>query len=187
MLELEGLLNAQDVVVVVVDIQEKLFPHIHEGERVAETARKVIEFSKRLDLPLVVTEQYPQGLGCTLPILQDVLGAFYQPIPKTAFSCLGEQAFVDAVEATEASTLVLLGIETHICVLQTALTALVSGNWDVMILADAVGSRTPEAHRLGLTRAQDEGAIIANAEMFFYEILQEAKTEDHKKVFDLLK
>ncbi|MCC6157919.1 MAG: isochorismatase family protein [Deltaproteobacteria bacterium] len=187
MLELEGLVPREDVAVVVVDIQEKLFGFIHEKERVLENSKKVIEFCQRIGLQTFVTEQYPKGLGVTLPELQQTLGANYTPIPKTAFSCLGEPAFMEALEGTEASTLVLLGIETHICVLQTAITALASGNWDVMILSDAVGSRTVENHRLGLDRARDEGAIIASSEMFFYEILQEAKTEDHKKVFDLLK
>ncbi len=187
MLELEGLVPREDVAVVVVDIQEKLFGFIHEKERVLENSKKVIEFCRRIGLPLYVTEQYPKGLGATLPEIQQALGADYKPIPKTAFSCLGEPAFMEALEGSEASTLVLFGIETHICVLQTAITALASGNWDVMIVSDAVGSRTAENHRLGLDRARDEGAIIASSEMFFYEILQEAKTDDHKKVFDLLK
>lgn len=191
---MNGLIPREDVVLVVVDIQEKLFPAIADKDSVLETGVKVIDFCRRLDIPILVTEQYPQGLGPTLPQVVDVLGDAYRPIPKTAFSCLGEPAFVEALRALERNWLVVIGIETHVCVSQTALTALnffiddaTNLDFGVAVIDDAVGARTAAYHRTGLERMRDEGAIITCADAFYYETLVAAKTDDHKKVFDLLK
>lgn len=175
------------VAVAVIDMQEKLFPFIHNKEELAKKVQKTVAFCRRLKIPLIVTEQYPKGLGATLPDIVQALGDSYKPLTKTVFSCFALPEFVAAVERTEAETVVLVGIETHICVMQSALTGLSWGAHDIVVLADCVGSRTEGNHRLGLDRMRDEGVIISSMEMFFYEILGEAKTEEHKLVFDLLK
>ncbi|MCZ7581935.1 MAG: isochorismatase family protein [Deltaproteobacteria bacterium] len=187
MVELEGLLPRDNVVVVLVDIQEKLFPHIDGNEALLTNAQKLVNFCQRLNIPMIVTEQYPKGLGVTLPALQEVLAGAYQPITKTVFSCFGAPEFIEALDAVDADTVVLAGIETHICVLQTALVGVGSEDYDMVVLADCVGSRRRMDHDLGLHRMRDEGAGIATMEMFFYEMLGAAKTEEHKAVFDLLK
>ncbi len=185
-MELEGLLPRATTALVVVDIQEKLFPRVQGNEAVLANCVKVIEFCKRLDIPILVTEQYPKGLGTTLPQIKTALGDKYRPIPKTAFSCFGEPEFVNALEDLEVDSVVLIGIETHVCVLQTALVGM-SSDYDVLVLADCVSSRDALNHDLGLRRLSDEGTVVGTAEMFFYEMLTEAKTEDHQAVFDLLK
>jgi len=187
MLEIEGLIPRASVVVVVVDVQEKLFRYILDKDNIQANLVKLIDFCRRLDIPLIVTEQYPKGLGTTIPEMQEALGPEYRPYAKTVFSCFGSEEFVDALEESGADTMILVGIETHICVMQTALTALSSESYDVVVLADCVGTRSEQNHQLGLKRMRDEGAVISSMEMFFYEMLQEAKTEDHERVFDLLK
>ncbi len=187
MQEFEATTPMDHVAVVIVDIQEKLFEHIFNKEEILTNVSKVISFCKRLGVPLFVTEQYPQGLGETLPALRELLASDYRPIPKTVFSCYGAPDFVHALDESEVETVVLVGIETHICVMQTALSGLAYGAHDMIVLADCVGSRVDLNHGLGLDRMRDEGVIISSMEMFFYELLGEAKTAEHKLVFDLLK
>ena len=191
---MDGLIGREEAALVVIDVQEKLFPAIYNKEKVLKNCEKVIVFCRRLGIPIIVTEQYPKGLGLTLPGVQSALGESYQPIPKTAFSCFGEPKFVEAVQGLQREWLILVGIETHVCVAQTALTGLsfLGGesediDLNICVLNDCVGARTELYHRTGLDRMRDEGAIISVSDAFFYEMLVQAKTEDHKKVFDLLK
>jgi nicotinamidase-related amidase len=185
-MELEGLIPRESTALVVVDIQEKLYPHINGKEKVLANAVKVIDFCRRLEIPIVVTEQYPKGLGGTLPEVKEALGEDYRPIPKTAFSCFGEPEFTAAVADLEVETLVIIGIETHVCITQTALVGAAS-DYDILVLADCVGARSEFNHNAGLGRLRDEAVLVGSFEMFFYEMLVEAKTEDHQAVFDLLK
>jgi len=184
---LEGLLQREDTALVVVDIQEKLFPKVINHQLVLDRCLKTIEFCKRLNIPIIVSEQYPSGLGLTLPAVQDTLGAEYKPIAKTAFSCFGEPAFVEAVEELEVASLVLIGVETHVCVAQTALVGMHGHDLEMVVLADCVSSRDAYNTDVGLRRIDEEGGIISSMEMFFYEMLVRAKTEEHQAVFDLLK
>jgi nicotinamidase-related amidase len=191
---MNGLIPRDDTVLVVVDIQEKLFPAIADKEAILANSLKVIEFANRLEIPILVTEQYPSGLGATLPEVQKALGQAYAPIAKTAFSCFGEPTFVDALKELDRGWIVLIGIETHVCVAQTALAGMNffiddSDDYDfsVSVLADCVSARTKQFHDVGIERMRDEGVAVSTSDAFFYEMLVEAKTDDHKKVFDLLK
>lgn len=186
-MELEGLLSRESLALVVVDIQEKLFPRTHEHEQVLERCLKVIEFCRLLEIPIVVTEQYPKGLGQTLPAVQDALGKYYKPIAKTAFSCFGEPHFTEAIDELDVDVLALIGVETHVCVAQTALVGMVAYDYEMVVLADCVTSREPRNIDIGLQRVREEGGVISSMEMFFYEMLVAAKTKDHKLVFDVLK
>lgn len=193
-----GLIPREESALVVIDIQEKLFPAIFNKEKILANSIKVIDFCNRLNIPIVVTEQYPKGLGATLPEVQQVLGDAYDPVPKTAFSCFGEARFVEKVMQLGRPWLILIGIETHVCVAQTAIHAINFFHEPVRddeedvefspgLLSDCVGSRTEEFYLAGQARIRDEGTTISTSDAFFYEMLVEAKTEDHKKVFDLLK
>jgi len=190
---MNGLMLRDETVLVVIDIQEKLFPAIFNQKMVLDNSHKVIRFARLLDIPILVTEQYPKGLGTTLPSVRLALGDAYKPIPKTAFSCFGEPAFVEALKATGRRNVVLLGIETHVCVSQTAITGFYAAvddpdfELDMCVLADCVGSRNPTDHAFALDRMRIEDVIVTTKDAFFYEMLLEAKTEDHKKVFELLK
>jgi len=184
-MEHEALLHDESTALVVVDIQEKLLPHVLNYQDIVKNAAKIIEFCKILEIPIIVTEQYPKGLGVTVPEIQKALGEDYRPIEKTAFSCFGEEMFVEALDEAEVDTLVVIGIESHVCVLQTALVGL--DTHDIHVLADCVGSRISLDHSLALKRMRDEGVVVSTAETFMYETLKEAKTADHKAVFHLLK
>jgi len=180
-----ALLNRESTALIVIDIQEKLFPHVINREKLEANICKVIEFCKLIDIPILVTEQYPQGLGITVPKVREALGTAYKPIPKTAFSCFGEERFYEALEVLSVDWIILIGIETHICVGQTALEGL--DTHDVHILADCVSARNELDHQVALSRLAQDGAVVSTAEMFFYEILRKAKTPEHKAVFHLLK
>jgi nicotinamidase-related amidase len=188
-----GLIPREETALVVVDIQEKLFPRVEGHEKILANSLKVIEFCRRLSIPIIVTEQYPSGLGATVPEVQEALGDEYLPIAKTSFSCFGEPGFTGKVHDLDRLWLVFVGIETHVCVAQTVFGALVTVEDDSeepigpVVLADCVGSRFAFDHETGLARMRDEGAVITSSDAFFYEMLVEAKTPDHKKVFDLLK
>jgi hypothetical protein len=112
-MELEGLFTREATALVVVDLQEKLFPLVRNSKQVLDNCLKVIDFCRRLEIPILVTEQYPQGLGATLPTVKVALADEYRPIPKTAFSTFGEPEFVTAVEELEVENLALIGIETQ--------------------------------------------------------------------------
>lgn len=191
---MNGLIPRDEAVLVVIDLQEKLFPLIFNQAQVLENSLKVIEFCRRLDIPIVVTEQYPKGLGSTLTVVQEALGDAYKPIPKTTFSCFGEPEFTRTVASLGRNWLIIVGIETHVCVAQTVLTGMnlyVDDHEDfdpgMLVLADCVGSRTPLDHSIGIDRLRDEGVFISTSDAFYYEMLVEAKTDAHKKVFALLK
>ncbi len=160
----------------VVDIQEKLWPFIHGREAVLARALQAIEVAGHLELPILVTEQYVKGLGPTIPEVKAALERFgaYRPIEKLAFSCFGEPAFEAAFEGSGVETLALVGIEGHVCVMQTALEALDRGV-DVFYLAEAVGSRNPSHKEEAIARVRDAGAVVGSVEMFAFEAMRGSK------------
>jgi len=160
----------------VVDIQEKLWPFIHDKEGVLKRALQAIEIAGRLELPILVTEQYVKGLGTTIPEVRKALDAFgaYEPIEKTAFSCFGEPAFEAAFAESGIETLALVGIEGHVCVMQTALEALDRGI-DVFYLAEAVGSRDPRHKEEAVRRVVGSGAVVGSVEMFAFEAMRSSR------------
>lgn len=160
----------------VVDVQEKLWPFIHDREAVLKRTLQAIEVAGRLELPILVTEQYVKGLGPTIPEVRKALEAFdaYKPIEKLAFSCFGEAAFAAAFEGSGIETLALVGIEGHVCVMQTALEALDRGV-DVFYVAEAIGSRDPSHKAEAVARVRDAGAVIGSVEMFAFEAMRGSK------------
>jgi nicotinamidase-related amidase len=160
----------------VVDVQEKLWPFIHNKEAVLKRTLQAIEVAGHLELPILVTEQYVKGLGPTIPEVRAALERFaaYQPIEKTAFSCFGEPAFETAFAESGIETLALVGIEGHVCVMQTALAAL-DREIDVFYLAEAVGSRDPRHKEEALRRVLHCGAVVGSVEMFAFEAMRTSK------------
>jgi len=176
-----GLLHPLQSTLVVVDVQERLMPVIHEAERVFANVNRLIAGAVQLGVNTLVTEQYPKGLGhtCREILLQD------QPVlEKMSFSCLQDEAFLNQLPAEHK--LVLCGVEAHICVLKTALDALSKGR-EVHVVADAVSSRTPENHRLALERLRQSGAFIASTEMVLFQWLDYAGTDDFRAISRLIK
>ncbi|MDD5305797.1 MAG: isochorismatase family protein [Deltaproteobacteria bacterium] len=171
-----NLYDPKTAALLVVDIQDKLWPSISGREEVLKGSLQAIEVAGHMGLPILVTEQYVKGLGPTIPEVRAALDAFgaYRPIEKVAFSCFGEPAFAAAVEKLETKTLILVGIEGHVCVMQTALDALDRGIMPFYV-AEAVGSRNPEHKAEAVFRVRRSGGVIGSVEMFAFEGLRGSK------------
>lgn len=178
-------LKKEDTAVLVVDYQEKLMPAMHNKEEFIARTRILLQGLTAMNIPIIVSEQYPKGLGSTVPEIKEVLGVA-PVLPKTTFSCLDDQAIRTAIEATECGTVLICGAETHICVLQSAIDLVESGK-NVMIVADCVGSRFPHDMEVGLRRAEEEGVRISTAEAVLFELLGKAGGPEFKIVSKLIK
>lgn len=170
---------------VVVDIQERFVPVIHELPRVIQNSLRLINGAVILHVPIFATEQYRKGLGATVPEVVSAIPDF-APMEKTAFSCCGAPGFVEALRAKGVQDVILCGIEAHVCVSQTCLGLLEAG-FRPFVVADAISSRTPENHRLGIERMRDAGAAIVSTEMILFELLERAGTDEFKRVQALVK
>lgn len=181
-----NILNHQTAVLVVVDIQEAFREAVPEFELVAqETARAVSGF-QILGLPIVITEQYPKGLGRTATEILEVLPEDFAVVEKTAFSSCGARAFTDVLNDLGAKQIVLAGLETHICVNQTA-HDLLAENFEVHVLNDCVASRTFANKEIGLKKMHQSGAIPSCVEMALFELMRDAKNEHFKAIQKLVK
>lgn len=178
-------INRAKAGLVVVDIQEKFVPVIHELSRVIRNSLRLINGAAILRMPVFATEQYRKGLGATVPEIASAIPDF-APMEKTVFSCCGAPGFVEALRAREVQDILLCGIETHVCVAQTCLDLLEAG-FRPFVVADAISSRTPENHRLGVERMRDAGAVIVSTEMILFELLERAGTEEFKRIQGLVK
>jgi len=176
------LLDRGEAVLVAIDVQDKLLPAIEGGEAVLASIVKLVRLAEIVGLPIIVTEQLK--LGDTVPEIRAVLPDM-QPIGKVAFSCFGSEEFAQAVRELGRRTLVLTGIEAHICVAQTALAAL--GDYGVHVVSDAVGSRSRHNWKVALRRMEQAGATITSTEMLMYELLREAGTDEFRAVLRLVK
>ena len=170
---------------VVVDIQERLLPAIFERERVVQNAVRLIQGAAALSVPLFVTEQYPKGLGATVPEVASAVAGF-APISKLAFSACRAAGFVAALKGKKVSDVLLCGIEAHVCVSQTCLD-LLSDGFRVFVVSDATSSRTPENYRIGVERMRSAGAVVVSTEMALFELLERAGTEEFKQILALVK
>jgi nicotinamidase-related amidase len=180
-------LEADRCALVAVDIQEKLLPPIHEKERLLRNASLLIRLAKILDLPVLVTTQYAKGLGDVVPEIAELLPESAR-MDKTEFSCFGSDEFCGAMKALprKRNTVLLCGMETHICVMQTGLAALNRG-YLVHVASDAVGSRSEWNWKVGLERLRDAGAVISSTEMMMYELLRGSGTAAFKQLLPYLK
>lgn len=177
-----GLITGEECVLVVIDLQERLMPVIAQKEMIQLNALRVLRFSQLLDIPVVITEQ--EKLGPTLPeIATEAIGV--RPVGKVFFNCFMSKEFEHTIKQLGRKTMVLAGVEAHICIAQTALCALSS--FKVQILADAIGSRTLENRHIAIERLRQAGATITSTEMFIYEILQRAGTDKFKAALQLVK
>jgi nicotinamidase-related amidase len=180
------LITPERCALIVIDIQEKLLPQIFEKARLLRNAQLLIRLALVLDIPIVSTTQYARGLGETVPEIQSLLKK--PSIDKIAFSCFGSDAFCSAVKSIpgQQNTVLLCGMESHICVAQTALGALRQG-YLVHVASDAVSSRNEWNWNIGLERMRSAGAVISSTEMMIYELLRESGTEAFKEMLKQLK
>jgi nicotinamidase-related amidase len=178
-------LDPEHTVLVVVDLQEKLLPAIDGREGVLRNAVLLLHTARELALPVVITSQYRKGLGAVVPeVLAAAPGA--EVLDKVAFGCFGDAAFQRRLRDLERGQVLLAGIESHICVAQTALGALEQG-YAVHVASDAVGSRIDANRRVGLHRMERAGAVLSSAEMALYELLGRSDRDAFKKLLPLLR
>ena len=173
-------LDRESAVLLVIDIQERLAVAMAEREKVVANAGHLIAAAKLLGVPVVHTEQYPKGLGPTVPELRAALEPA-APVEKLTFDCCGEPTFAPALDAAGRSTVIVCGMETHICVLQTVLGLLARGV-TVHVAADAVCSRNPENARTALELLRDAGAVITCTETVMFQLLVRAGTPEFKAI-----
>ena len=179
------MLNRVSAALVVIDFQESLMSRIPAAPGIVKEAIRLIRFARLLGLPVLWTEQYPAGLGPTIPEIADELTGV-QPIEKLAFGCMAEPSFVAALQETGRTSLLITGVETHICVLQTALGAVERG-FEIWVAADAVGARKTYQHDAALHRIAASACQLVTAEMALFEILERAGTPEFKQCLPLLK
>jgi nicotinamidase-related amidase len=180
-----AILTKENTAMVVVDVQEKLLPFVIGKEEIVKNIQMLIKFAHIMDIPLILTEHYPKGLGVTVPELKEVLEE-YVPKEKVIFSCYGCLGFTEKLKELGVKTLMIAGIESHICVQQTALDAMNSG-YEVHVIADAVSSRTQGNLDIGLEKMRQFGAVISSTEMAMYEIMERADSKEFKEVLKLVK
>lgn len=180
------MLDLKRCALLVIDVQEKLFPQMWNAAALTRQVEILLQAVTTLELPLCCTEQYPQGLGPTLPGFTQLWPNPTTPIPKTAFSCCGESAFIAALQASRRDQLLVCGIESHICVYQTV-RDLLGMDYEVQVLSDATGSRSEANHQLGLERCREQGATLSSVELALFELLGDARHPAFRKVAKLIK
>ncbi|MGB8580793.1 MAG: hydrolase [Candidatus Sulfotelmatobacter sp.] len=180
-------LEADRCALLVVDIQQKLLPPIFQKEQLVRNAKLLIRASGILKIPAIVSTQYAKGLGGTVPEIASLLPET-EAIDKNLFSCFGSDVFCTSLKRLPGNrnTLLLCGMESHICVMQTALAALREG-YLVHIASDAVSSRTEWNWKIGLDRMRGAGAVISSTEMMIYELMRSSSTPAFKELLPHLK
>jgi nicotinamidase-related amidase len=179
------MLQVKNSALLVIDVQGKLAQMMYEQEQLFGNLQKMVRGAQVLGLPIIVTEQNPEGLGPTIPELAQFL-TDTPLISKMSFSCCGNSEFMQAVKALGRQQLLMTGIETHICVYQTTRELLEQG-YEVEVVTDAVSSRTLANKAIGLQRMQEAGARMTSSEMALYELLQVAEGPQFKEILKLVK
>lgn len=169
----------------IVDVQERLFPHIHNHEQLADNISILIQGLKVLGIPLLVTQQYTKGLGKTIERIQLSLGGF-SPIEKISFSCCAEPSFLQQLKSSGKKAVLIAGIESHICVQQTTID-LLDKDYTPVIIQDCISSRKENDTVVALQRMRSEGAIITTYESILFELCQYAGTDTFKSISRLVK
>ena len=179
------MITTEDTALVLVDVQGKLAQAMHNKETLFENLKRLVQGVQILGVPVLWAEQNPDGLGPTLPEIVALLPN-QKPVSKLSFSCCGNEKFMKDLKASGRKNMLVVGIETHVCVYQTA-ADLIDLQYDVQIVADAVASRTPENKQIGLEKCKDAGAGLTSTETVLFELLKEAKGERFKQIIQLVK
>lgn len=178
-------LKREDAVLVMIDFQEKLMPAMKGKEELEAAAIKLAKGCNIMGLPTLVTQQYTKGLGNTIPNIAQAMGDF-TPIEKTAFSAWGEPVFVEELKKTQKKTVILAGIECHVCVMQTALDLLEEG-YQVFLVNDCVASRNNTDKKYAQRRVAEAGGIGTTYETVLFELLKGATAPEFKEISKLVK
>jgi len=179
------ILDRKHTALLIVDVQEKINAVMMHGKLVVDSILKLIKACQTLNVPIFITEQYPKGLGPTEPqILQALQGQ--SPLQKITFSCCGSQELLEQINSQKIKQVIVTGIESHVCVQQTALD-LLAQEIQVHIPKDAVSSRKELDYQTAMERMSNAGVVLTSVEAALFELLQEAGTPEFKEVVKLIK
>lgn len=179
------ILNKSRTALIVIDVQERILKVMRNYEQVVDNINKLISGFKILQLPIFYTEQYPKGLGPTTELILNNL----QPesaIQKLTFSCFGAENLFHTLREKKLDQIVVCGIESHVCVMQTVLDLLANG-FQVNVPIDAISSRKEADYNAALMRFSDEGAIITSTESVLFELLEECRSDEFKAISKIVK
>ena len=179
------MIKTENVTLLIVDIQGKLAHAMHGKELLFKNVQTLIKGIQVLGIPILCTEQNPQGLGPTIPEIADILSDI-QPISKMSFSCCQNDRFMQALKALNRKQVLISGIEAHVCVYQTAVD-LVDLGYEVQVVTDAVSSRNMENKEIGLQKMRDYGVSLTSVEIALFEILKVAEGEPFREILKILK
>jgi nicotinamidase-related amidase len=182
----EKTLKTENTVLVVIDIQEAFRSVVEDFTPIASRSALAVKGFQTLNIPILVTEQYPKGLGRTAEEIIAVLPNDFQFIEKTTFSSFGEPNFVSELEKLKAKQVVVCGLETHICVNQTV-HDLLANNFQVHLLSDCITSRFAQDKKVGLKKMTANGAVNSCLEMALFELMQDSKHSKFKEIQQLIK
>jgi len=178
-------LKAQDCLFVQIDVQEKLFPYIANFKELEKNLLTLVKGLQLHNIPIIVNEQYKKGLGETIPSLRKIVNN-YPHYEKTTFSCCGQKEGLAAIKATRKKFIILAGIETHVCVLQTALD-LLEDCLQVVLVTDCINSRKAKDNDMAIKRLIQMGAIVTTYESLLFELTTDAKNAMFKEISKLVK
>lgn len=179
-------LQSSKTILLIVDMQEKVFASVDRGTDILQTLCKLVKGFQILNLPILISEQYPQGLGQTVEPLKTLLGNSYHPWVKSTFSCLDDSDFFNCVISLPYTQWIVTGIEAHICVLQTV-KGLLKVEKQVTVLNDAMTSRSIYDFSTSIAEMRDAGARVSCAETVLFELLKDSKHPQFKSISDLIK
>lgn len=179
-----GLLQKETTALLVIDVQERLMPVIFEQEKIFANVNKLLRGAEILSLETIITEQYPKGLGNTCKEVE--IGEGKTLIEKVCFSCMLSEPVTEQLKLTNKKSLIICGVESHICVLKTTLDAIKQG-YEVHVVADAVSSRTVENKQIAIDRMRQAGAFITSVESVLFMLLDKAGTDEFKAISKLIK
>lgn len=188
-------LKKEDAVLVGIDFQERLMPAMKGNEELEEAAVKLVKGCRILGVPAVMTQQYTKGLGPTIPAIaaaltepigEDIAAAEFQPVEKTSFSAMGEPVFVETLEKLGRKTVIIAGIEAHVCVQQTVIDLLEKG-YTVFVANDCISSRSNTDKKYAQRRMGEAGAVGTTFESILFELLGGAKESGFKQISALVK
>ncbi|NTV66251.1 MAG: hydrolase [Chlorobaculum sp.] len=176
---------SKDALLLVIDIQEKLAPAVFQSDRVIKNTGKLTRACKLLGVPVICTEQYPKGLGGTVDELKELIGE-EPPYEKLSFSCCGNNEFIKRLRSLGRNDILVVGMETHVCVYQTCVELLEFG-YNVHLVTDAVSSRSEENRSLGIRCIERAGAALTSTEMAIFELLRVAEGDTFKAISKIVK
>ncbi len=178
-------INRENTIGLVIDMQEKLIPAIAYKEDLQNNSLKLIAGLKLFKIPIVVTQQNTEGLGPTITEINEAIGNFSY-IEKNTFSCYREPAFIRVLNRIGKRNVVMMGVEAHICILQTTLD-LIYNNFNPVIVEDCIGASNENDKKVAIWRMRDVGSVITTSESMLFELCREAGTDEFKELLNLLK